>query len=347
MSHRVVVPTQRLVRDRITRSLRNGTLTDVQSQVIDTTTAGEPSPATRPVATLSVDVDPVDVHLAGYGYDDASDDGLIYRTAVPRLLDLLGERDLRATIFFIGRDAASQAPLLRRIVDAGHEVASHSMSHPVGLTPLGRADRDRELRESRLRLQDATGRAILGFRAPNWDVDRGLWADLVAAGYRYDASAYPSLFHLPARVTQALRSRDRGRVLRMRPLPVSFRRETHWIATPNGRLLEFPVSVAPRSTVPIYHTLRYVWLGRGMDGHIAGYASRGEALSYALHAVDVLGLDEDGVDARLRRHPGMDRSRDAKVALVRSTIDGIADRFAVRTYAERLGLLTAEREVER
>lgn len=50
----------------------------------------------------------------------------------PRLLELLAERGARATFFVIGENAAAHPGLLRAIVDAGHEVAHHTQTHPVG-----------------------------------------------------------------------------------------------------------------------------------------------------------------------------------------------------------------------
>ena len=315
----------------------DGTLGRVQpSRDVPATIA---DPRSRPVATVSIDVDPIDVHLAGYGITDAGSDPLVYREAVPRLLDLLAEADLRATFFIIGRDVEPEAAVIRRIADAGHEVAAHSATHPTGLTLLDDDGLRGELAEPRVRLEDVIGRPVLGFRAPNWDVDRRVWTALAASGYRYDASGYPSLLHIPARILQAVRSQDRGRVLRMRPLPPTMRRRPFRLQTDAGPLVEFPVSVAPWSTVPLYHTVRYFAIGRGFERHLAGQLRRRAALSYALHAVDVLGLEEDEVDPRLARHPGLDRPLDAKLELVRTTLAAIAAGFAGRTFAERLGRL--------
>jgi peptidoglycan/xylan/chitin deacetylase (PgdA/CDA1 family) len=297
--------------------------------------------APRPLATVSIDVDPLDVHLAGYGIDDAPRDRLVYDIAVPRLLELLAETGITATFFVIGRDADTEGPTLRRIAEAGHEVAGHSEHHPVGLTTLAATERSVEIEGSRGRISQAVGREVLGFRAPNWDVDSTVLEALAAAGYRYDASAYPSLLHVPARIVQALRGRDRRRVARMRPWPMTMRRRPFRVSTPAGPIWEFPVSVAPYSTIPLYHTVRYVAIGRGFERHLRGQIRRRHSISYALHALDVLGLAEDGIDARLARHPGMDRSLEAKRELVRATLGAIADGFSCQTFAERTAALDA------
>jgi len=47
-------------------------------------------------------------------------------------------------------------------------------------------------------------------------------------------------------------------------------------------------------------------------------------------------MAEDGVDSRLRRHPGMDRALDEKLAVLDRTLALIGEHFDVRTYAEQL-----------
>lgn len=53
------------------------------------------------------------------------------------LLDLLAEHQTRATFFILGWVAHNQPELVRRIVDAGHEISCHSYHHKLvySLTP--------------------------------------------------------------------------------------------------------------------------------------------------------------------------------------------------------------------
>ncbi|MDR1304317.1 MAG: polysaccharide deacetylase family protein [Verrucomicrobiales bacterium] len=48
----------------------------------------------------------------------------------PRLLEILRDQDARATFFMIGRNVAAQPELVRQVAAAGHEIGSHSWSHP-------------------------------------------------------------------------------------------------------------------------------------------------------------------------------------------------------------------------
>jgi peptidoglycan/xylan/chitin deacetylase (PgdA/CDA1 family) len=48
-----------------------------------------------------------------------------------RLLDLLAQRSVPCTFFVVGRNARAYPQLIRRMVAEGHEVASHTDTHPV------------------------------------------------------------------------------------------------------------------------------------------------------------------------------------------------------------------------
>jgi len=291
---------------------------------------------TRPPATVSVDVDPVDLHLVGYGFRGLAPDPLVYTRAVPRLLELFSSLGVRATFFVVGRDAAAHADAVRAIAAAGHEVASHSLTHPMAFARLPEEGKRRELVESRAGLERAGGGRVVGFRSPNFDFDARSIAPLLDAGYRYDASAYPTPLLLPARLLLALKSRDPAAVRGLRPWPSSWMRRPHRWAAAGRSIQEFPVSVTPRLRFPVYHTARYFMDERRFRSLLDGFARRGEPLSYPLHAVDALGLREDGVDPRLARHPGLGRGLAAKLALLASSIGAIAERFDALPFAARL-----------
>ena len=57
------------------------------------------------------------------------DDGP-HATNTPRLLDMLKQRKIKATFFVVGQCAAEYPAIMKRIVEEGHEIASHSWSHP-------------------------------------------------------------------------------------------------------------------------------------------------------------------------------------------------------------------------
>jgi polysaccharide deacetylase family protein (PEP-CTERM system associated) len=109
------------------------------------------------------------------------------------LLDRLGERDIRATFFVVGQIAKHNPRLVRAIHSAGHEVASHSWDHRRVLRFNPQTFRE-DLAQSRDALEQVTGEAVVGFRAPTFSVvRRTAWAlDVLAEeGMLYDSSIYP------------------------------------------------------------------------------------------------------------------------------------------------------------
>lgn len=284
-------------------------------------------------AVLSCDLDTVDRHLQGYGFEDLPPCDLIYRTAVPRVLDLAAEIGVRCVLFTVARDAASERVLLRAAVARGHEIASHSLTHPQPFSTLGDAALEAELQTSRLRLAEATETEIVGFRAPGWDIDARVLAAVRAAGYRYDASVFPS----PALV--AIRLAARRRSTRVRTIfSVDLARHAFAPARPShsAGLTEFPIAVTRWLRLPLYHTAAY-FVPRWVFRRALGALLRSDRpVCYEFHAADLLDLERDGVDARMARHPGMREPLGRKRAMLGESLGAIARARRVVTYTQAL-----------
>ncbi len=109
------------------------------------------------------------------------------------VLDLFAASGVKATFFTLGWVAERYPALIRRIVDEGHELASHGYAHDrvYGFTP---DDFRADLRRSRALLEDAGGVAIKGYRAPSFSISAAnRWAlDVLAEeGYLYSSSVAP------------------------------------------------------------------------------------------------------------------------------------------------------------
>ena len=127
--------------------------------------------------------------------DRADWDGLETRVErnVDRILALFGEAGVSATFFTLGWVAKRCPKVIRRIAEAGHEVASHGFDHARVFT-LDPGKFAEDIRITREILEDASGQAVTGYRAPSFSIDpRSLWAfDVLAAqGYTYSSSVAP------------------------------------------------------------------------------------------------------------------------------------------------------------
>ena len=112
---------------------------------------------------------------------------------VERLLELLAENQAQATFFTLGWIAERYPQLVRRIVGAGHELASHGYGH-LRASEQTREQFRADIRRARALLQDIGQVAVDGYRAPSFSIGAGnLWAfdELAAAGHRYSSSVYP------------------------------------------------------------------------------------------------------------------------------------------------------------
>mgnify|MGYP006271562221 CR=1 FL=1 len=112
---------------------------------------------------------------------------------VERILDLFDRHAVQGTFFTLGWIAERHPDVVRRIVAAGHELASHGWDHTrvTELTP----DAFREdVGRTRTLLEDVGGVSVIGYRAPSYSINAGnLWAHelLAETGYAYSSSIAP------------------------------------------------------------------------------------------------------------------------------------------------------------
>ena len=112
---------------------------------------------------------------------------------VDRILEILANHKTKATFFTLGWIAERYPQLILRMVEQGHELASHGYGHE-------RASDQTEdtffadIHLAKVILEDLCGVEVKGYRAPSFSIGAGnLWAFdcLARAGYRYSSSVYP------------------------------------------------------------------------------------------------------------------------------------------------------------
>ena len=184
---------------------------------------------TRPSCVFSVDVEDwfhiLDVpSTPAYEAWDAMPSRV--ETSFRRMLEVFAEKDVRVTLFFLGWVAERFPHLVREAQQQGHEIASHGMRHEL-VFEIGRERFQADIQRAREVLEDISGTAVLGYRAPGFSVapETPWFFEAVAqAGYRYDSSIFPA---------------ERGHGGWPGALPVPFRTETS-----AGTIVDFPISLA-------------------------------------------------------------------------------------------------------
>src|SRR5271165_4852101 len=93
----------------------------VNAQDVNSTPTPAP-PGAKPATYTQVRVDQPYIAMT---FDDGPSSA-----NTPRLLEILKQRNIKATFFLIGQNVASNPDIVRRILADGHEVGNHSWTHP-------------------------------------------------------------------------------------------------------------------------------------------------------------------------------------------------------------------------
>ena len=149
--------------------------------------------------------------------------------------------------------AARFPALVRRIAEGRHEIASHGYAHRL-VYDLHPDEFRKDIRRAKDLLEDISGIAVHGYRAPSYSItERSLWAldVLIDEGYRYDTSIFP-IHH------------DRYGI-------PGAPRHVHVVKRANGSIMEVPGSTVRwgRVNLPIagggyFRLLPYWWTRRGI-----------------------------------------------------------------------------------
>lgn len=141
-----------------------------------------------------------------------------------RVLDMADEHGIKATFFVLGWVAERAPQLVRKIQERGHEIACHGYSHSL-VYRLGQEGFRQDLRKAKSILEDASGEAVSGYRAPSYSITASSqWAldILIEEGFLYDSSIFPithDVYGIPGSA-----------------------RFPYEIKKPSGSILEFPLS---------------------------------------------------------------------------------------------------------
>jgi len=253
---------------------------------------------------VSVDVDSLELYLGLYGHGSPPGAGgdLVSRTyelGVRRFQELFREFGLSGIFFLVGRDlqVPRAAEVAREAAGAGHTLANHTWSHPYDFIHLPESQAVQEVVMCHEAIAAIAGKEPRVFRAPGYNMTSREYAILSRLGYSTDMSPLPSYPYLAAKYTVLAGLTLTGRASRsIWGSPRAFlgarepwiREGIDVIPCATTRWLRLPIIGTALSTAP-----------EPLFRHLVDEAALLDTLSLEFHAVDLMGLAEDGLPAAL------------------------------------------------
>jgi len=140
---------------------------------------------------IHVDMDSLESIYQVQGWKFNHNGDYFYETSVNNSLSFFEEHDVKATYFVVARDLLikNRKKAILKILEAGHNLASHSFSHPI-LCDISLSKKRKEFFYSKELIEQETSSPIIGFRSPSYSVDHEVIELLGEAGYKYDTSFF-------------------------------------------------------------------------------------------------------------------------------------------------------------
>jgi peptidoglycan/xylan/chitin deacetylase (PgdA/CDA1 family) len=298
------------------------------------------------VASVSVDLDSLECYyrihsLEGLPPPDAR--FAILRRCLPRFRELFSRHRVKATFFVVGRDLEEDVEgraLLGELAREGHELASHTHTHPYDLVRLGAAAIASEIDRAHVAIASCAGAPPVGFRAPGYEISGEVIDALCERGYRYDSSAFPSAPYYGAKAAimgvMRVLGRRSGSYLgspRVVAAPLGPYRPAKGAPYRAGGLdiVELPMAVTPFLRLPVIGTSLITapeWLRRRLVGAALRARPAGGPgfFNLELHGIDLADAEGDEIPpALVARQPDLRRPLRSKLDALDATLRQAAD----------------------
>lgn len=306
------------------------------------------------LCSVSIDVDPIPCYYRIYGLGSPPDElrDTVMRRCVPRFADVLARYGVRATFFIVAEDvdvsalgerARSCRAILADVVADGHEIASHSYSHPYEMARLAASEAAGEVERAHELLGEIAGAAITGFRAPGYDMSPAMMQSIVDLDYAYDSSMFPAPGYYAAKAAVmaalAVARRPSGAVLtnpRGLLAPADPYRPSTAAPWKRGDapLVELPIAVTPGLRLPAIGTNLLLAPGF-LRSRLLGAMARRAHFNFELHAIDLADADTDGIPGELvARQMDLRASGAQKLAALEETLDRVTGEYEMVTLSE-------------
>ncbi len=283
-------------------------------------------------AAVNVDVDSLYLYYRLHGFEEDDANNAVWTAGVRRFAELFDELGVHGTFFVVAEDLErwpEAKKIAAELVEAGHEIGSHTFSHPYDLTRRSEEEIEHELKRSHETLSEVVGRPITGFRAPGYTITTAILERMESLGYAYDSSLFPCPPYYLAKASVMALMRLRGRrsdAILDRPSIMWQRRTPHW----RSGIRELPITVLPGLRAPFIGT-SLLMMGRAGYRAIRPWVRSTSFVNLEFHGIDLCDLAIDGIDPVLLKQPDLRVPLDEKLALFREVITDLRDGWNLDT----------------
>lgn len=302
----------------------------------------------KPIASISLDLDNKWAYMKAHG-DPAWESYPTYLPEiVPRVLEILEDRNQKITFFVVGQDAEREVNhlALQSITAAGHEVANHSYNHEPWLHLYGPKKLAEEFDKAESAIQKATGQKPTGFRGPGFSLSDEVLRTLMRRGYQYDGTSFPTFLGPVARAyyfwsAGLSKNQQEDRKELFGRFGDGFKTLLPYRFSWRGKsIVELPVTTMPIFRLPI-HGSYLLFLAQYSTLFAKFYLRFALKLCklmrtephFLLHPLDFMGIEDD---EEMAFFPTMDEPAAKKIKLITECIDIFRKEFNVVTMREHV-----------
>lgn len=304
----------------------------------------------KPIATLSLDLDNKWAYMKIHGDAGWRDFPSYLDICVPRILNILRERNWIISFFIVGKDAElpENHEAILQIASEGHEIGNHSFFHEPWLHLYSEKGLKEEICKAEEAIIRLTGRKPVGFRGPGYSLSDSVLKVLIEMKYEYDCSTFPTFIAPLARFFFFLKAQkmpDEEMEKRKRlfgRFSDGFRSlKPYFWQSGSGRILEIPVTTFPFLRIPV-HASYLLYIAEFSEQLAISYFKAAVSFSklfnihfsLLLHPLDFL---SGGEIPELRFFPAMSMPSSKKLEVLQKILDVFGNSFTIvnmKTYAD-------------
>lgn len=141
---------------------------------------------------ISLDIDYVNIYRRNQNLSLLKDEDIIITKGLERACNVLSDFNFKATFFVIGDSVERYRAHYLRLLQGGHEIGNHTMSH-FNLFELSQDDQEAQISKCQQIIKKELNYQAVGFKAPGYSVSERIYQMLLKYGIKYDTSCFNNI----------------------------------------------------------------------------------------------------------------------------------------------------------